>query len=87
MNERQVANKALELADELEAMRKQIWYDTNHDICVSMDETLDSSSQMLRSQVKYINLLHKLCNANGIGVGRNLLTGEIIPFEVDDERK
>ena len=86
MNERQVANKALELADELETMRKQIWYDTNHDICVFMDETLDASSQMLRSQEKYINLLHKLLNANGIGVGRNLLTGEVIPFEVEDEQ-
>ena len=40
------------------------------------------AADMLRSQEKYINLLHKLCNANGIGVGRNLLTGEVIPFEV-----
>lgn len=76
MNERQVANKALELADELQELDSKL-----HLI------TLFKAADMLRSQVKYINILHKLCNANGIGVGRNLLTGEVIPFEVDDERK
>ena len=39
---------------------------------------------MLRSQEAYINKLHKLCNLNGLGAGRNLLTGEIIPFEVNE---
>ena len=76
MNERQVANKALELADELQELDSKL-----HLI------TLFKAADMLRSQEKYINLLHKLCNANGIGVGRNLLTGEVIPFEVDDEHK
>ena len=37
-----------------------------------------------QDQEKYINILHKLCNANGLGIGRNLLTGEIIPFEVKE---
>ena len=79
MNERQVANMALELADKLD---KAGWNKPFSDW-----ELLSDSSAMLRSQEKYINLLHKLLNANGIGVGRNLLTGEVIPFEVEDERK
>jgi chromosome condensin MukBEF complex kleisin-like MukF subunit len=33
----------------------------------------------------YINRLHKLCNENGLGVGKNLLTGEVIPFEVKND--
>lgn len=48
-------------------------------------EHAEEIATMLRNQQKYINRLHKLCNANGIGVGRNLLTGEVIPFEVNDE--
>lgn len=84
MNERQVANKALELADKLInilTFREVEWGEYDD------DEILQQAADMLRSQEKYINLLHKLCNANGIGVGRNLLTGEVIPFEVEDERK
>ena len=34
-----------------------------------------------QQQKVYINKLHKLLNANGIGIGTNLLTGEVIPFE------
>lgn len=84
MNERQVANKALELADKLVnilTFREVEWSEYDD------DEILQQAADMLRSQKKYINLLHKLCNANGLGIGRNLLTGEVIPFEVDDERK
>ena len=79
MNERQVANKALELADDLD--------NANGFQYLAQLGLASQAADMLRSQEKYINLLHKLCNANGIGVGRNLLTGEVIPFEVDDERK
>ena len=82
MNERQVANKALELADWIKVTD---FYENTEDHFIN--DTMDEVEAMLRSQEKYINLLHKLCNANGIGVGRNLLTGEVIPFEVDDERK
>ena len=78
MNERQVANMALELADEF-ANRKN-WKLINY---IHWSE---QSEDMLRSQQKYINLLHKLLNANVIGSGRNLLTGEVIPFEVEDEQ-
>lgn len=78
MNERQVANMALELADKLEKTIS-LGYPSK----MESQEVID----MLRSQQKYINLLHKLLNKNGIGVGRNLLTGEVIPFEVEDERK
>ena len=42
------------------------------------------AATMLRSQEKYINRLHRLCNANGLGAGKDLLTGEIIPFEVNE---
>lgn len=79
MNERQVANKALSLA-----------YEWEHTAFISQESKQacgDKMKDMLRSQEKYINLLHKLCNANGIGSGKDLLTGEVIPFEVDDERK
>lgn len=76
MNERQVANKALELAEYLQNKAE-----------VELNPRLLDSALMLRSQEKYINILHKLLNANGIGSGRNLLTGEVIPFEVEDERK
>ncbi|CAB5238846.1 hypothetical protein UFOVP230_35 [uncultured Caudovirales phage] len=78
MNERQVSNKALELADKLD------------DISVNDFETLDQhyytreAAAMLRSQEKYINQLHKLLNYNGIGAGKDLLTGEVIPFEVNE---
>lgn len=81
MNERQVANKALELADKLDNLHQQDLIDGVADL--AMPEAAD----MLRSQEKYINLLHKLLNANNIGAGRDLLTGEVIPFEVEDERK
>ena len=68
---------ANELADELE----------NKDRLWNVDEKLMiETCAMLRSQQKYINILHKLLNKNGIGVGRNLLTGEVIPFEVEDEQ-
>jgi hypothetical protein len=40
---------AYELADELGENRKQIWYDLNHDICLSMDNTMNNSANMLRS--------------------------------------
>ena len=83
MNERQVANKALELADKLInilTFREVEWGEYDD------DEILQQAADMLRSQEYYINLLHKLCNANGIGAGRNLLTGEVIPFEVEDEQ-
>ena len=79
MNERQVANKALELADKLVNILTFLEVEWSE---YDDDEILQQAADMLRSQVKYINLLHKLCNANGIGVGRNLLTGEVIPFEV-----
>ena len=84
MNERQVANKALELADKLInilTFREVEWSEYDD------DEILQQAANMLRSQEKYINLLHKLLNANNIGAGRDLLTGAIIPFEVEDERK
>ena len=81
MNERLVANRALELARELDCASSEMEY--NH--VVSDWQLLSDSAAMLRSQEKYINRLHKLLNANGIGSGRNLLTGEIIPFEVEDE--
>ena len=83
MNERQVANKALELADKLInilTFREVEWGEYDD------DEILQQAADMLRSQEKYINLLHKLCNANGIGAGRDLLTGAVIPFEVEDEQ-
>ena len=80
MNERQVSNKALELASELEAASSEMEY--NH--VVSDWELLSNSAAMLRSQEKYINQLHKLLNYNGIGAGKDLLTGEIIPFEVNE---
>ena len=79
MNERQVANKALELADDLD--------NANGFQYLAQLGLASQAADMLRSQEKYINLLHKLLNANGIGAGKNLLTGEVIPFEVDDERK
>ena len=75
MNERQVANKALELADELE-----------NQVNIFDHPCASDAADMLRSQQKYINILHKLLNKNGIGSGRNLLTGEVIPFEVEDEQ-
>ena len=71
MNERQVSNKALELAN---------WLETGEVEEIDLQE----SAAMLRSQEAYINKLHKLCNLNGLGAGRDLLTGEIIPFEVNE---
>ena len=71
MNERQVSNKALELANWL----------VNGEV---EEIDLQESAAMLRSQEAYINKLHKLCNLNGLGAGRDLLTGEIIPFEVNE---
>ena len=71
MNERQVSNKALELADKCGLMIED--YDFGLEV-----------RDMLRSQEKYINQLHKLLNYNGIGAGKDLLTGEIIPFEVNE---
>lgn len=44
-------------------------------------EVLNECADIIERQVTYINMLHKLCNKNGIGIGKNLLTGEIIPFE------
>ena len=78
MNERQVANKALELADDLD--------NANGFQYLAQLGLASQAADMLRSQEKYINLLHKLLNKNGIGSGRNLLTGEVIPFEVEDEQ-
>ena len=83
MNELATANKALALASELDAASSEMEY--NH--VVSDWKLLSDSADMLRSQEKYINRLHRLLNANNIGAGRDLLTGEIIPFEVQDERK
>lgn len=80
MNERQVANMALELATQL------IRLNGYGDLGPNVLDVTQAAADMLRSQEKYINLLHKLLNANGIGVGRNLLTGEVIPFEVEDEQ-
>lgn len=80
MNHRQVANKALELADELDVEASQAEYG----YVVDNWKLFKDSAAMLRSQEKYINLLHKLLNKNGIGSGRNLLTGEIIPFEEEE---
>jgi hypothetical protein len=82
MNERQVANKALELADKLVNILTfcEVEWSEYDD-----DEILQQAADMLRSQEKYINRLHKLLNYNGIGAGRDLLTGEVIGFEVDDE--
>lgn len=71
MNERQVSNKALELAN---------WLETGEIEEIDLQE----SAAMLRSQEKYINQLHKLLNYNGIGAGKDLLTGEVIPFEVTE---
>lgn len=71
---------ALELADTLEEDVK--WLVA---LNTSLPERLIQASTMLRQQDKYIQRLHKLCNVNGLGVGRNLLTGEMIPFEVRDE--
>lgn len=71
MNERQVSNKALELANWL----------VNGEV---EEIDLQESAAMLRSQEKYINQLHKLLNYNGIGAGKDLLTGEVIPFEVNE---
>ena len=81
MNERQVANKALELADELDNLHQQDLIDGVADLA------MPEAATMLRSQEKYINQLHKLLNANNIGAGRDLLTGAIIPFEVEDEHR
>ena len=78
MNERQVSNKALELAKYLDRLNGYV--DMPRDI---LDITQPAAT-MLRSQEKYINRLHRLCNANGLGAGRDLLTGEIIPFEVNE---
>lgn len=47
-------------------------------------DQLEDAATMLRSQEKYINQLHKLLNYNGIGAGRNLSTGDILPFEVNE---
>lgn len=71
MNERQVSNKALELANWL----------VNGEV---EEIDLQESAAMLRSQEAYINKLHKLCNLNGLGAGIDLLTGEVIPFEVNE---
>ena len=73
MNERQVSNKALELADTVD-----------HWAYKESAESLTEAAAMLRSQEKYINQLHKLLNYNGIGAGKDLLTGEVIPFEVNE---
>lgn len=43
------------------------------------------AAKVLLQQAEYIRLLEKLCNENGLGVGRNLLTGEIIPFGETNE--
>ena len=64
-------NKALELAN---------WLETGEIEEIDLKE----SAAMLRSQELYINRLHKLLNVNGIGSGRNLLTGEVIPFPDED---
>jgi hypothetical protein len=64
---------ANELADELKTLDHDDWY-----------EWMTEAATMLRSQEKYINRLHKLLNVNRIGAGKDLLTGEIIPFEVNE---
>lgn len=74
-------NRAFELARELDAASSEMEY--NH--VVSDWELLSNAADMLRSQERYINQLHKLCNLNGLGAGRDLLTGEIIPFEVQEK--
>ena len=66
---------ANELADELKKCIKDGSTDL---VCV------EQAAAMLRSQEKYINRLHKLLNVNRIGAGKDLLTGEIIPFEVNE---
>jgi len=67
---------ATELADYL---------DNNVEAMIMSEQThIDQAATMLRSQEKYINRLHKLLNVNRIGAGKDLLTGEIIPFEVNE---
>lgn len=73
-------NRAYELANELDAASSEMEY--NH--VVSDWQLLSNAADMLRQQEHYINRLHKLCNLNGLGIGRDLLTGEIIPFEVTE---
>ena len=89
MNERQVSNKALELAEAMEirasirrkaTSRKSVQEGANDRLA----DQLEAAATMLRSQEKYINQLHKLLNYNGIGAGKDLLTGEVIPFEVNE---
>lgn len=63
---------AKELADELEKS-SSLWF--------TDDMVAKWVIESLRNQAAYINRLHQLLNKNGIGVGKNLLTGEVIPFE------
>lgn len=82
MNERQVSNKALELADELETGEFIEFFEKHTQYWKK--SKIEEAAAMLRSQEKYINQLHKLLNYNGIGAGKDLLTGEVIPFEVNE---